>query len=152
MHRCLCDPVHIDQLRRLTSISPKPRFQTLQFQRFSSKDYPTQASFSCILRPLIHSHQLSECRRRLIQYCDTLPYHQLMKVFRRPADQVWHYHQSPAAQQRSKYLPYRKVKRIGVEKRPHICLAEIEFSPSCCKQPHEITVTDQCPFWLPCRS
>src|SRR5712671_5195733 len=89
---------------------------------------------------LLRSHQLPERRRRLVQHRHSLPIHQPPKLLRRPTHPVRHHHQSPPVPQRPPHLPYREIKRVRVEQRPHISPAEPKPLLRHLEQTHHVRV------------
>src|SRR5947209_8730389 len=130
MHRGLRDPVHVHHPHPLP-ISLLPLLQLPPRHRLPSQDhhphlqpspFPSPPSLPFPHSPLLlHGlHHPLKSRRRLIQYRHPLLLHHLHMLLSRPAHLIRHHHQPPPIQQRSPHLPYRKIKGIRVEQRPHI--------------------------------
>ena len=112
MNRRLRDAIHVDELRSFISVSFEPRPQTLRFERLAAEDHQTQVQPGVFISALFCEHELTECRRCLIENGDAFLAKQFAKNFGRAADEVRDDDYASAVKQRAPQFPDGKVERV----------------------------------------
>src|SRR6202020_3328818 len=74
----------------------------------------------------LRRNQLPKGAGRLIENRHLLSAHQFVELFRTANNVFGHYKQTPSIEQRSPYLPYRKIEGVRMEKSPDIISAKLK--------------------------
>ena len=132
----LRDTVHVDQPRAPVPPFVDPGYQASWVECLATKNDKPQRQ-----RLVVYSgnvHQLPERRWCLIENRHMLTAKQTQEILRRSTYPERHHDKGSARTQRTKYLPDREIKGVGVKECPNILTVEVE--PFICRSKKPIDV------------